>query len=321
MPNRERANGCTILDDIWAGEPFSGDAEFLAAVRRTARRFERLGLLTRAEAARILRAAMRSDIGTRDDRSIPNTCPNRVALTFDDGPASYRPQTLAILRERQVPATFFDTGMRVAANPQFPPFESREGHLVLNHTYFHPRLTTLDGAAVRKEVIDTESVLAASGVTMPFKALRAPFLAVDENVLSELAAIGYATVVGADVLSEDWNVATTAAQVRDRTLAGLAAGALVLLHDGPIDSPAGANVVAALPEIIDGARARGFCFGVVDRHGEVAASRLVSGGHAIPGIINPVPYLPLDPNSSGDPPQDPPQPYVIVPSPHAPPQP
>ncbi len=49
VPSRERADGAPILDDIWADESFIGDREFLAVVRRTTRRFEQLGLLTRAE--------------------------------------------------------------------------------------------------------------------------------------------------------------------------------------------------------------------------------------------------------------------------------
>src|SRR4051812_32839485 len=73
-------------------------------------------------------------------------CHQWMAVTFDDGPSHYRTATLRTLRSKHVPATFFDVGMRVAANPQFAGFEAREGHLVLNHTWSHPRLTTLTPA-------------------------------------------------------------------------------------------------------------------------------------------------------------------------------
>ena len=58
---------------------------------------------------------------TRDDSKV---CRQWMALTFDDGPSYYRTQTLRTLRAKRVPATFFDVGMRVHANPQFAGFEA-----------------------------------------------------------------------------------------------------------------------------------------------------------------------------------------------------
>jgi hypothetical protein len=57
----------------------------------------------------------------------------------------------------------------------------------------------------------------------------------------------------------------------------------------------------------------------LDRQGKVVAgSPLAPSRNPIPKIINPVPYLPLVEELRGNPPQDPPPPYVIVASPHAP---
>jgi peptidoglycan/xylan/chitin deacetylase (PgdA/CDA1 family) len=243
-----------------------------------------------------------------------------VALTFDDGPSSFRPRTLEILRSARVPATFFDMGVRVAANPQLTRFAAREGHLVLNHTYDHPPLAALSPAALRAEIRGTEAAIRAAGVRMRFRGVRPPFLAVDDRVRAELARIGYRTVVGADVVTdEDSDAATTPAQIRATVLAGLAPNAIVLLHDGNVDTPAGASAVTALPGILRAIHARGYCFGTISRHGTVVpAGRLTPSGHPVPRIVDPVPYLPLVEDLRGDPPQDPPQPYVVVPSPHAP---
>jgi peptidoglycan/xylan/chitin deacetylase (PgdA/CDA1 family) len=244
----------------------------------------------------------------------------RVALTFDDGPSFYRPRTLRILREARIHATFFEVGMRVAANPQLTLFAAREGHLVLNHTYYHPNLNNLTPAAVRKEVLDTDTVIRAAGVRMRYKGIRPPFLAANDQVRAELARIGYRTVISADVFTNDSNAATTPAEIRSTVFRGLAPNAILLLHDGNIDTPAGASAVRALPSIIRGIKARGYCFGTISRHGKVvAAKRLKPSKNPIPQIINPVPYLPLVEELRGNPPQDPPQPYIIVPSPHAPP--
>lgn len=316
--NPERDDGCTLLDVIWRAEPFAHHGTFVATVSRTTQEFVRDGLLRSRERALIVLAAARSDVGGPDDASIPNTCDQRVALTFDDGPSAYRPQTLAILRDRQVPATFFDSGMRVDANPQIVAFEAAEGHTVLNHTYSHPNLNQLftsDGAAaVERELLDTEAAFADAGVTPPFKGMRPPFLAANANVRGVLDALGFAAIGATVGAGQDWLPTQTAEQTRDAVLGGLRPGGIVIMHDGPIDTAAGAAVVAALPEIIDGARAQGHCWGRVDRHGQVVATRLVPRDDPIPSVVNPVPYLPLLFGGG-----DPPEPFVVLQPPITPP--
>jgi peptidoglycan/xylan/chitin deacetylase (PgdA/CDA1 family) len=235
-------------------------------------------------------------------------CDRRVALTFDDGPSIYRTRTLRTLRRKHVPATFFDVGVRVAANPQFAGFEAREGHLVLNHTWTHPRLTDLTAAQIRAQTLRTQRTLAAAGAPLPFKLLRPPYGAVDDRVAATLAGLGYRYVVW-DVVAVDWDVATTSQQIYDTIVAGLRPGVVILMHDGPIDSAAGRAVEAALPRVIDQARRLGYCFGLLNRSGGVVAARLRSSHARIPRVINPVPYLPLGEYSRG---QLPPRPYRII---------
>ena len=235
-------------------------------------------------------------------------CRQWMALTFDDGPSYYRSATLRTLRSKRVPATFFDVGVRVAANPQFAGFEAREGHLVLNHTWSHPRLTTLAPAQVASQVRRTQDVLRRAGAPMPFKLLRPPYGAVDDAVAAQLAALGYRYITW-DVVAVDWDVATTSAEIRDTIVAAFRPGLVILMHDGPIDSAAGPAVEAALPQVIDRARRSGFCFGRLNAGGAVVPARY-RGSHApIPEVINPVPYLPLESYSRG---QLPPDPYVVI---------
>ena len=241
-----------------------------------------------------------------------------VALTFDDGPSAFRPRTLEILRRHAIPVAFFDVGMRAAANPHLVAFQAREGHQVLNHTYHHPNLTKLTSAAVRAEMLDTEAVLREAGVRMPFRGMRPPFLDTDDTTLARLAEIGYDTVVAVHVITDDSDAATTPEQIRDAVLTRLTPGAILLLHDGNVDTPSGRSVVTALPEIIQGVQDHGYRFGTIGADGTVVpAPPLRPCDEPIPDIVDPVPYLPLVERFRGDPPQDPPDPYVIVESPHS----
>jgi uncharacterized repeat protein (TIGR01451 family) len=123
-----------------------------------------------------------------------------------------------------------------------------------------------------------------------------------------IRGLGYTLSLDA-AQTDDWDPAVSGAEIRDAIAAQLEPGAVILLHDGPNDTPAGAGSVEALAQLIDIARSRGFCFGVTDHTGEVVASRYVSSGRRIPAIVNPVPYNALVR------PGTPPEPYVFVESP------
>ncbi|MEV6490042.1 polysaccharide deacetylase family protein [Actinoplanes sp. NPDC051633] len=242
------------------------------------------------------------------DRGHDRSCREWIGLTFDDGPSHYRTATLRTLRRNRVPATFFDVGMRVAANPQFAAFEAREGHLVLNHTWSHPHLPALEPAQVRSQVLRTQQVLRKAGAPMPFKLLRPPFGDIDDAVRAQLTRLGY-HYVNWDVVAVDWDVATTSDEIRDTIVNALRPGLVILMHDGPIDSAAGAAVQAALPQVIHRAKRAGYCFGLLNARGEVVPATLRPAQAAVPRVINPVPYLPLGATSGG---LLPPRPYVIV---------
>ena len=62
----------------------------------------------------------------------------RVFLTFDDGPSeTVTPLILDLLKEENVPATFFTLGTNVKRHPEIVKREFDEGHYVANHGYSH----------------------------------------------------------------------------------------------------------------------------------------------------------------------------------------
>ncbi|MWG34443.1 polysaccharide deacetylase family protein [Halomarina oriensis] len=117
------------------------------------------------------------------------TRPKRVALTFDDGFVDFSTTVLPLLREFDVPATVFvssafvDDESRALAyeRHELEPSDDRllmteaelaelvEEDLVTigNHTRTHPRLSTLDTATKREEILGAKSDLESRfGVTV-----------------------------------------------------------------------------------------------------------------------------------------------------------
>ena len=188
-----------------------------------------------------------------------------VALTFDDGPGRHTPAVLDALARRDVPATFFVIGQLARGRPSLIRRQDREGHAVGNHTYRHERLTSLSDARIRSTVWATSAAIRDAGVR-PINAVRPPYGATSSRVRRVLRDVGYAHVLWT-VDTRDWEGPSSSTIAR-RAINGLAPGANILFHDGSSRAP---NTIAALPQIIDTARARGYCFGTLDDRGRIVA--------------------------------------------------
>ena len=194
--------------------------------------------------------------------------PGLVALTFDDGPdPDFTPQILDILKAKRVPATFFVVGENALPHPRLLNRILDEGHELGNHSYTHPNMAYLSPRGVRLELNATERLVEAyTGRGM--RLFRAPYFGDAEPTTADelgpaLAAqeSGYLNV-GLHVDPADWRRPGVEAIVQ-RTVEQVETGSqdrsgnIVLLHDAGGDR---SQTVAALPQIIDQLRAKGYRF-------------------------------------------------------------
>ncbi|MGC1452479.1 MAG: polysaccharide deacetylase family protein, partial [Candidatus Sulfotelmatobacter sp.] len=197
--------------------------------------------------------------------------PNKVALTFDDGPdPEWTPKILDVLKQKNTPATFFLIGIQT---DKFSGIAKRiydEGHTIGNHTFTHPDVSNISTAYMKVELNLTERLF-ASLVGVRTTLMRPPY-AIDEEPdtadqvrpLEIPQEMGYITV-GNRIDPNDWseNPRRSAEQISSYVLShlppcrqeNLRCGNIVLLHDGGGDR---SETVRALPMIIDGIRARGY---------------------------------------------------------------
>jgi peptidoglycan/xylan/chitin deacetylase (PgdA/CDA1 family) len=193
-------------------------------------------------------------------------CPSGyVALTFDDGPDVHTPEVLDTLAALDLPGTFFVLGNNVDQRPSLVARTSSEGHLVANHSYSHADLELLTYEEIREEVLETDRAIREAGVT-PLALVRPPYGHWDGpggHVDSAVRSTGYQVVTWT---YSPTDYTATSDVIRDRVLGNLHADANILLHDGSSNAP---EMIAALPEIAEGAREAGYCFGVLDEDGDV----------------------------------------------------
>lgn len=154
-----------------------------------------------------------------------------VAITIDDGPdPEVTPQVLAILAEQRVRATFFCIGERAVRFSACVRACAEAGHAVENHSYAHRHNFSLLGPVrLRRDIARAQQVLGEASGTAPrfFRApagLRNPWL--DPVLQRQGLQLASWTRRGFDTLSGD------AAIILGRLTRNLAAGDILLLHDG-----------------------------------------------------------------------------------------
>jgi peptidoglycan/xylan/chitin deacetylase (PgdA/CDA1 family) len=198
----------------------------------------------------------------RDWTAIPTTA-KVVALTFDaGGNAQGLTAIRTVLERKNVPATFFLTGNWVRAFPARANEVAIAGFLAGNHSDTHPEFTTLTDAQVRSQVLTAERAILLANGAHPRPLFRFPFGDVDSRVLGLVNGVGYVPVRWT-VDSLGWKGTSggmTAQKVADRVLAAATPGAIVLMHIGSNPDDGTTLDADALPQIIDGFRARGYGF-------------------------------------------------------------
>jgi peptidoglycan/xylan/chitin deacetylase (PgdA/CDA1 family) len=174
-----------------------------------------------------------------------------VALTFDDGPSEYTESFLDVLRAKHARGTFFELGQEMPGREATMRRILREGDEIGDHTVNHveyPGYSQIAGAAARiRAATHFEPCL-----------FRPPGGAVDSAVVATAGALGMQTILW-DVDPADWTDPGSAA-VYSRVVSAAQAGSIVLMHDGGGDR---GGTLAALPQIIDALRARGYRFATV----------------------------------------------------------
>lgn len=174
----------------------------------------------------------------------------RVALTFDAGAESeVTPKILEVLEDSGVKATFFLTGKWVKENPELTEKIAEQGNVIGNHTYSHPDLTKeKDKDIIYQLKAAEEQIVKTADVETTKPLFRAPYGARDARVLRIVAESGYRSIYWT-VDSLDWKPTMSPEQVKNRVLAGLSDGAIILMHCG---SDQTAEILSALIDEIQG---------------------------------------------------------------------
>ncbi|MBP2654526.1 MAG: polysaccharide deacetylase [Firmicutes bacterium] len=176
-----------------------------------------------------------------------------VALTFDDGPhPKITPTLLAVLKEKDVKATFFVLGENAEKFPAALKSIADAGEEVANHGYSHKFSRQLSDNDFIKDVSRAEEAIARIA---PRPTLyRPPGGGYTDRRVMDLKQRGYTTVLWT-VDTRDWD-GRSSNDIVNNVLSNVKPGDIVLLHEGDF----AAATPAAVAIIIDKLREKGYSF-------------------------------------------------------------
>ncbi|ANE45508.1 polysaccharide deacetylase [Paenibacillus swuensis] len=190
-----------------------------------------------------------------------DTSKKELYLTFDNGYENgLTRQVLDVLKAKRVPAIFFVTGHYIKDQPELMKRMKAEGHLIGNHSWSHPDLTTVTNEKLGQELEKVKTATAELTGQQEMRYLRAPRGVFNERTLAVSGELGYTNVFWS-VAYKDWDTkAQKGAQYAyDKVMAQLHPGAVILLHSVSKDN------ADALGTIIDDARKQGYEFKSLDQ--------------------------------------------------------
>ncbi len=196
-----------------------------------------------------------------DSYYIGDTTKKTIYLTFDAGFENGNTATiLDALKKHNVKATFFLVGNYIKTSPDLVKRMVSEGHIVGNHTYSHPDMSSISSKeAFQKEINSLENLYESTTGKKMAKYYRPPQGKYSVENLKMAKAMGYKTIFWS-LAYVDWyqDKQPTKEQAFKKLLGRIHPGAVVLLHS---TSKTNATI---LDELLTKWEDMGYTFGTLD---------------------------------------------------------
>lgn len=153
-----------------------------------------------------------------------------LAISFDDGPdAKVTPQILEILKEFNVPATFFVIGNKAQKQTSLLQKINAEGHLIGNHSYTHPNAFAFLSRKKLLEEMEQTNQIVKEAIGKEMQWFRPPFGVLSPRIAFAVGKLKM-SVIGWSIRSLDTKN-QPAETIFERVKNQLESGKIILFHD------------------------------------------------------------------------------------------
>lgn len=180
----------------------------------------------------------------------------KVAISFDCAwGTDYTDRLLSVMREENVPSTFFMVEFWTTKYPEFVAKIAGEGHAIGTHSSTHSYMSKLSEQQIRAELeSSSRAIEAITGEKVVL--FRPPYGDYDDLLVQTAESMGLFTIQW-DVDSLDWKN-LSASEIENRVVSRVRNGSIVLFHNN------GLHTADALPNIIRTLKEKGYSFVRVD---------------------------------------------------------
>lgn len=193
---------------------------------------------------------------------LADTTKKEIYLTFDNGyEQGYTEKVLNILKDKKVPAAFFVTGDYLNQRPDLIKRMVNEGHIVGNHSWSHPDMTSISDEKIKQELNKVEKKFEELTGVKGMQYLRPPRGVFSERTLAVSKEAGYTNVFWS-LAFVDWKTDNQKGwkYAYDNIMKQIHPGAILLLHTVSKDN------AEALAKVIDDLRKEGYSFKSLDEY-------------------------------------------------------
>ncbi|MCL9806482.1 polysaccharide deacetylase family protein [Flavobacterium amniphilum] len=191
--------------------------------------------------------------------SIPNP-DNKIYLTFDDGPTPEVTEwVLNILKEENIPATFFCIGKNIENHPDIFRKIIQHGHAIGNHTFNHLNGWKTKTSVYLQNIEQCEASILCNANETKAKLFRPPYGKVTIKQSAKLRNQGYKIIMW-DILTADFDKTVTPENCLKNATRKVENGSIIVFHDS---LKARKNLEYALPKAIKFLKEKGFVFATV----------------------------------------------------------
>ncbi len=193
----------------------------------------------------------------KSDKKLPIYCvetdKKQIAISFDAAWGNDDTETLInILKEYEVPATFFVVGAWVDKYPESVKQLNDAGHRIENHSNTHPHMPNLSASQMANELSAcNEKIAKITGRTPTL--FRCPYGDYNNQTITATADANMHCIQWS-IDSHDWMENATAESIANRVISKAHNGAIVLFHNDADFTP------AALPSILKALKEQGYEF-------------------------------------------------------------
>ena len=185
-----------------------------------------------------------------------------IYLTFDDGvDKKYTNEVLRVLKENNVPATFFIVAGFAEKYPEIVEAIKADNHTIGLHSLKHKNEILQMPLETKKDFSKSMSILKDLGIKPKF--FRPPWGHFSLSGIKEFKSLDLTPVLW-NVIVGDWKANITSKEIANRLLDKTEMGDIICLHDGRGKNEAPKRTVEALEIVIPIWKSRGFTFGTLE---------------------------------------------------------